>query len=132
LTGLARVGGASAARMAEAGATVMTTVRTMPGGHPDPDLRRAEDPLRVRAADAAGNVVLKVQPLGGVRAALAVAEACGLPVVVSSAVFVAADVSTADGTRTVIDRVGARFCRSTSWSTRSVAPTRAPEASPAN
>jgi O-succinylbenzoate synthase len=30
--------------------------------------------------------VLKVQPLGGVRAALAVAEACGLPVVVSSAV----------------------------------------------
>ena len=31
-------------------------------------------------------MVLKVQPLGGVRAALRVAEACGLPVVVSSAV----------------------------------------------
>jgi O-succinylbenzoate synthase len=30
--------------------------------------------------------VLKVQPLGGVRAALQVAAACGLPVVVSSAV----------------------------------------------
>jgi O-succinylbenzoate synthase len=30
--------------------------------------------------------MLKVQPLGGVRAALQVAEACGLPVVVSSAV----------------------------------------------
>src|SRR5262249_33667906 len=48
--------------------------------------RRAEDPLRVRAAGAADSVMLKVQPLGGVRAALAVAEACGLPVVVSSAV----------------------------------------------
>jgi O-succinylbenzoate synthase len=40
----------------------------------------------VRAAGAADIVVLKAQPLGGVRAALAVAEACGLPVVVSSAV----------------------------------------------
>ena len=52
----------------------------------DESIRRAEDPLRVRAAGAADIVVLKVQPLGGVRAALAVAEACGLPVVVSSAV----------------------------------------------
>ena len=42
--------------------------------------------MRVRAAGAADIVVLKVQPLGGVRAALRVAEACGLPVVVSSAV----------------------------------------------
>ncbi|MFD6950451.1 O-succinylbenzoate synthase [Nocardiopsis sp. TSRI0078] len=52
----------------------------------DESIRRAEDPLRVRAADAADIVVLKVQPLGGVLAALRVAEACGLPVVVSSAV----------------------------------------------
>ncbi|MFC9938774.1 o-succinylbenzoate synthase [Nocardiopsis alba] len=52
----------------------------------DESIRRAEDPLRVRAAEAADIVVLKVQPLGGVRAALRVAEACGLPVVVSSAV----------------------------------------------
>jgi O-succinylbenzoate synthase len=52
----------------------------------DEAIRRAEDPLRVRAAGAADIVVLKVQPLGGVRAALRVAEACGLPVVVSSAV----------------------------------------------
>nr|WP_131102517.1 o-succinylbenzoate synthase [Streptomonospora litoralis] len=52
----------------------------------DESVRRAEDPLRVRAAGAADIVVLKVQPLGGVRAALEVAEACGLPVVVSSAV----------------------------------------------
>ncbi|GAA3937155.1 o-succinylbenzoate synthase [Actinomadura viridis] len=52
----------------------------------DESIRRAEDPLRVRAAEAADIAVLKVQPLGGVRAALRVAEACGLPVVVSSAV----------------------------------------------
>jgi o-succinylbenzoate synthase len=52
----------------------------------DESIRRAEDPLRVKAAGAADIVVLKVQPLGGVQAALQVAEACGLPVVVSSAV----------------------------------------------
>jgi O-succinylbenzoate synthase len=52
----------------------------------DESIRRAGDPLRVRAAGAADIVVLKAQPLGGVRAALAVAAACGLPVVVSSAV----------------------------------------------
>ncbi len=52
----------------------------------DESIRRAEDPLAVRAAGAADIVVLKVQPLGGVRAALRVAAECGLPVVVSSAV----------------------------------------------
>ncbi len=52
----------------------------------DESIRRAEDPLRVRAAGAADIVVLKAAPLGGVRAALAIAAACGLPVVVSSAV----------------------------------------------
>jgi len=52
----------------------------------DESIRRADDPLKVRAAGAADIVVLKVQPLGGVRAALQVASACGLPVVVSSAV----------------------------------------------
>src|SRR5580692_10645545 len=52
----------------------------------DESIRRAEDPLKVRAAGAADIVVLKAQPLGGVRAALQIAEACGLPVVVSSAV----------------------------------------------
>jgi o-succinylbenzoate synthase len=52
----------------------------------DESVRRAEDPLRVRAAGAADIVVVKAAPLGGVRAGLAVAEACGLPVVVSSAV----------------------------------------------
>jgi o-succinylbenzoate synthase len=52
----------------------------------DESIRRAEDPLKVRAAGAADIVVLKAQPLGGVRAALEIAGACGLPVVVSSAV----------------------------------------------
>jgi O-succinylbenzoate synthase len=52
----------------------------------DESIRKAEDPLRVRAAGAADIVMVKVQPLGGVRMALRVAEACGLPVVVSSAV----------------------------------------------
>jgi len=52
----------------------------------DESVRTAEDPLRVVGLDAADVVVLKVQPLGGVRRCLEVAEACGLPVVVSSAV----------------------------------------------
>ena len=52
----------------------------------DESIRRAEDPYRVVALDAADVVVLKVAPLGGVRAALEVAERIGLPVVVSSAV----------------------------------------------
>jgi O-succinylbenzoate synthase len=52
----------------------------------DESIRKASDPLAVRAAGAADIVVLKVAPLGGVRPALEVAAACGLPVVVSSAV----------------------------------------------
>ena len=51
----------------------------------DESVRTAEDPLRVAGLEAADIVVLKVQPLGGVRRALAVAEAAGLPCVVSSA-----------------------------------------------
>ncbi|HEY2173166.1 MAG TPA: o-succinylbenzoate synthase [Mycobacteriales bacterium] len=52
----------------------------------DESIRRADDPLRVAVAGAADVAVLKVAPLGGVRRALEVAEACGLPCVVSSAV----------------------------------------------
>jgi O-succinylbenzoate synthase len=52
----------------------------------DESIRKASDPLAVRAAGAADIVVLKVAPLGGVRPALRVAAGCGLPVVVSSAV----------------------------------------------
>lgn len=51
----------------------------------DESIRRAEDPLRVKAAEAADVVVLKVQPIGGVRACLRLAEQIALPVVVSSA-----------------------------------------------
>lgn len=51
----------------------------------DEGVRRCADPLRVDLREAADVVVLKVQPLGGVRAALEVAAAHGLPCVVSSA-----------------------------------------------
>jgi o-succinylbenzoate synthase len=51
----------------------------------DESIRRAADPYRVRELDAADVAVLKVQPLGGVRACLRIAEDIGLPVVVSSA-----------------------------------------------
>lgn len=51
----------------------------------DESIRRAADPYRVRELNAADIVVLKVQPLGGVRACLRIAKEIGLPVVVSSA-----------------------------------------------
>ena len=51
----------------------------------DESIRRAADPYRVRDLEAADVAVLKVQPLGGVRACLRNAEDIGLPVVVSSA-----------------------------------------------
>jgi O-succinylbenzoate synthase len=51
----------------------------------DESIRKASDPLLVARAAAADVVVLKVAPLGGVAAALRIAEECGLPVVVSSA-----------------------------------------------
>ncbi|EFV14674.1 o-succinylbenzoate synthase [Segniliparus rugosus] len=52
----------------------------------DESIRRAEDPLKVAVAGAADVAVIKCAPLGGVRRALQVAEAAGLPAVVSSAV----------------------------------------------
>jgi O-succinylbenzoate synthase len=51
----------------------------------DEAVRRSADPLRVDLREACDVVVLKAQPLGGVRAALRVADAHGLPCVVSSA-----------------------------------------------
>jgi O-succinylbenzoate synthase len=51
----------------------------------DESIRRAEDPLRVAVAGAADIAVIKCTPLGGVRRSLAVAEAAGLPCVISSA-----------------------------------------------
>ena len=52
----------------------------------DESIRRAEDPMRVVLAGAADLAVIKVAPLGGVPRALQIADAAGLPVVVSSAV----------------------------------------------
>ncbi|MBN2177317.1 MAG: o-succinylbenzoate synthase [Demequinaceae bacterium] len=51
----------------------------------DESVRLPEDPLAVARSDAADILVLKVAPLGGVRACLRIAEEAGLPVVVSSA-----------------------------------------------
>ncbi|SDU23437.1 o-succinylbenzoate synthase [Jiangella alkaliphila] len=51
----------------------------------DESIRRADDPLRVAVAGAADIAVVKGTPLGGARRALRVAEASGLPCVVSSA-----------------------------------------------
>ena len=52
----------------------------------DEAVRLADDPTRVHGLRGAADiVVLKVQPLGGVRRALRVAEAAGMPAVVSSA-----------------------------------------------
>lgn len=51
----------------------------------DESIRRAEDPYLVARRGAADVAVLKVQPLGGVRACLRIAAEIGLPVVVSSA-----------------------------------------------
>lgn len=51
----------------------------------DESIRRADDPLRVAVAGAADVAVIKGTPLGGAWRALRVAEAAGLPCVVSSA-----------------------------------------------
>jgi o-succinylbenzoate synthase len=50
----------------------------------DECIRSLDDALRLRALDAADVIVVKQQPLGGVRAALDVVEAAGVPAVVSS------------------------------------------------
>ena len=51
----------------------------------DESIRKAADPLAVVRAHAADIAVLKVAPLGGVRAVLDIAAAIGIPVVISSA-----------------------------------------------
>lgn len=51
----------------------------------DESVRKAADPLRVARAGAADLLVIKAQPLGGLRAALAIVAEAGLPAVVSSA-----------------------------------------------
>ncbi|WP_108249466.1 o-succinylbenzoate synthase [Planctomonas deserti] len=51
----------------------------------DESVRKVADPLAVARAGAVDVLVLKVQPLGGIRSALRIATEAGLPVVVSSA-----------------------------------------------
>lgn len=51
----------------------------------DESIRKADDPMRVVELEAADLAIVKVAPLGGVRAALRIADETGLPMVVSSA-----------------------------------------------
>ncbi len=51
----------------------------------DEVIRKATDPFKVDLTNAADIVMLKVQPLGGIRRSLEIAQHHGLPVVVSSA-----------------------------------------------
>jgi o-succinylbenzoate synthase len=79
-------------------ATVEELVQLRASGCPvpvaaDESVRKAEDPLRVARLGAADLLVLKAAPLGGVAPALQVAEECGLPVVVSSALDTAVGIA---------------------------------------
>jgi len=59
----------------------------------DESIRKAADPLAVARAHAADVAVLKVAPLGGVRALLGIAARIGIPVVISSALDSAVGIS---------------------------------------
>lgn len=59
----------------------------------DESVRKAEDPLAVARAGAADLLVIKAQPLGGIRRALDIVQKAGLPVVVSSALDTAIGLS---------------------------------------
>ena len=59
----------------------------------DESVRKATDPLAVARAGAADLIVIKAQPLGGVRRALDIVAEAGLPAVVSSAIDTAIGLS---------------------------------------
>jgi O-succinylbenzoate synthase len=59
----------------------------------DESVRRAQDPLAVARAGAADLLVVKAQPLGGIRRALKIIAEAGLPVVVSSALDTSVGIS---------------------------------------
>ena len=59
----------------------------------DESVRKADDPLAVARAGAADLVVIKAQPLGGIRRALDIVRQAGLPAVVSSALDTAVGLS---------------------------------------
>jgi O-succinylbenzoate synthase len=52
----------------------------------DESVRKASDPLAVARAGAADVLIVKAQPLGGIRAAREIIALAGLPVVISSAI----------------------------------------------
>lgn len=60
----------------------------------DESIRKAEDPLAVVRAGAADVAVLKVAPLGGISAMLAIADQIDVPIVVSSALDSAVGIGT--------------------------------------
>lgn len=64
-------------RLAEAGISMQIAA--------DESIRKADDPLEVARLGAADVIVVKMQPLGGVRRAARIVEAAGLPATVSSA-----------------------------------------------
>jgi O-succinylbenzoate synthase len=59
----------------------------------DESVRKESDPLEVARAKAADLLVIKAQPLGGIRRALSVVDAAGLPIVVSSALETSVGIS---------------------------------------
>jgi len=59
----------------------------------DESVRKADDPLAVARAGAADLLVIKAQPLGGIRHALQIVAEAGLPVVVSSALETSVGIS---------------------------------------
>jgi len=59
----------------------------------DESVRKAADPLEVARAKAADLIVIKAQPLGGIRSALRIVDDAGLPVVVSSALETSVGIS---------------------------------------
>ncbi|WP_298037436.1 o-succinylbenzoate synthase [uncultured Microbacterium sp.] len=59
----------------------------------DESVRKAEDPIAVARAGAADLIIIKAQPLGGVRRALEIVAEAGLPAVVSSALDTAVGLS---------------------------------------
>jgi len=59
----------------------------------DESVRKAADPLAVARAGAADVLVIKAQPLGGIRSALRIAAEAGLPAVVSSALETSVGIS---------------------------------------
>ena len=56
-------------------------------------MRKQADPLLVARSDAADLLVVKAQPLGGIRAVLALAPETGLPLIVSSALETSVGIS---------------------------------------